>query len=138
MKNVDQQIEEFLAAPAFGVVGASEDPEKYGHMCFACLINHGRTAYPINPRAKTVLGFTAYPTISTLPEKVLSISIITPPAVTNKVVDEAIAAGVKNVWMQPGAESPSAIERAEQAGLNVIHSGPCLLVVIARMPRKAR
>jgi hypothetical protein len=30
--------------------------------------------------------------------------------------------------MQPGAESPAAVQKGEQAGLNVIAGGPCLLV----------
>jgi predicted CoA-binding protein len=50
--------------------------------------------------------------------------------VTDKVVDDAIAAGVKNIWMQPGAESPRAISKAKEAGLNVIYGGACLLVVL--------
>src|SRR5436305_12744502 len=116
----DKKIEMFLAAPAFAVVGASDNPEKYGHKCFACLLNYGRKAYPINPTAKSVLGETAYPNLTALPEKVESVSIITPPQVTDKVVAEAISLGVKNIWMQPGAESPAAVEKAEKAGLKVI------------------
>jgi predicted CoA-binding protein len=127
----EQRIKAFLAASSFGVVGASEDPEKYGHKCYASLIQHGYKAYPINPRAKTVLGKPAFPSITALPEKIESLSVITPPAVTEKVVDEAIAAGVRNIWMQPGAESDVAIKKAEQAGLSVIAGGACLLVVLA-------
>jgi len=136
MSNADADIEKFLAAPSFGVVGASEDPEKYGHKCYAALLNYGYKAYPINPKAKTVLGNPAFSSIATLPEKVESLSVITPPPVTEKVVDDAIANGIKHIWMQPGAESPAAIEKAKKAGLNVIHSGPCLLVVLAVQGRK--
>jgi uncharacterized protein len=127
----DQRIEQFLAAPSFAVVGASEDPEKYGHKCYASLINHGYKAYPINPKAKTILGNPAFANLAALPEKVQSLSVITPPAVTEKVVDDAIAHGIKNIWMQPGAESPAAVAKAESAGLNVISGGACLLVVLA-------
>jgi predicted CoA-binding protein len=124
-------IDTFLAAPAFAVVGASEDPAKYGHRCFACLLDHGRTAYPVNPRAKRILGHAAFPDLASLPEKVASVSVITPPAVTEKVMDEAIAAGVKNIWLQPGAESFAAVERGRKAGLNVIAGGPCLLIELS-------
>ena len=129
---LETDIATFMSAPAFAVVGASDDPEKYGHKCFASLLSHGYKAYPLNPKAKAVLGQTAYTNLASLPEKVQSVSIITPPAVSEKVVDEAIALGVKNVWMQPGAESPAAIDRARQAGLRVIAGGPCLLVTLAR------
>jgi predicted CoA-binding protein len=56
--------------------------------------------------------------------------VITPPAATEQVVREAHRAGVKNVWMQPGAESDEAIRTAESLGMKVIANGPCLLVVM--------
>jgi predicted CoA-binding protein len=127
---LDDQIKTFLSAPAFAVVGASTDPDKYGHKCFKCLLQAGRKAYPINPRAKDVLGHPTFPDLKSLPETVESISVITPPAVTEKVVGEAIAAGVKNIWMQPGAESAAAVDAATRAGLNVIPGNACLLVVL--------
>jgi predicted CoA-binding protein len=46
------------------------------------------------------------------------------------VVQEAAAAGVTHIWMQPGAESNQAIRTAEALGMSVIANGPCLLVVL--------
>lgn len=129
-QDVRQQIETFLASPAFAVIGASEDPSKFGHRVFASYLRHGRTVYPINPRASTILGQAVYPDLASLPEPVEAVSIITPPAVTERVMDEVIAAGVKHVWMQPGADSPAAVRKAREAGLSVIYGGPCLLVEI--------
>lgn len=128
--NLDQKIDQFLSAPSFAVVGASEDPYKYGHKCYKCYLQHGRKAYPVNPQSKEILGNPVFKDLASLPEPVDSISIITPPYVTEKVVDDAIASGIKNIWMQPGAESEFAIERAEKAGINVISGGACLLVVL--------
>ena len=122
------QIEAFLQSSAYAVVGASEDPRKFGHKVFATYLRHGRKAYPVHPTAAAILGHTAYPSLAALPEPVEAVSIITPTPVTERVVEEAIAAGVLHVWMQPGAESPRAVERARSAGLNVISGGPCLLV----------
>jgi predicted CoA-binding protein len=51
------------------------------------------------------------------------------------VVEEAHAAGVKHVWMQPGAESDEAVRKAEALGMNVIANGPCLLVVMGYSER---
>ncbi len=130
MSRLDDQIITFLSAPSFAVVGASDDPSKYGHRCYVCYLRNDRTAYPVNPNASTVLGNPAFPNLASLPENVESISIITPPAVTDHIIDEAIAAGVKNIWIQPGAECWPAIERAEEHGLNVIAGGPCLLVTL--------
>lgn len=131
-QDVRRRIELFLASPAFGVIGASEDPAKFGHRVFASYLRHGRTVYPINPRASTILGHTVYPSLASLPEPVGAVSIITPPSITEQVMDEVIAAGVQHVWLQPGAESPAAVRKAREAGLNVIHGGPCLLVELGR------
>jgi len=130
LQTLDQQIDKFLAAPSFAVVGASDDKHKYGHKVYRNYLDHGKKAYPINPRVQTVMGNPAFANLQSLPEKVESVSVITPPPVTEQIVEDAIAAGVMNIWMQPGAESAKAVKRAEEAGLNVIHSGACVLVVM--------
>jgi predicted CoA-binding protein len=121
--------ESFLAASTFGVAGASSNRQKYGNKVLRCYLQNGRTAIPIHPTETEVEGQTAYFSLSDAPP-IQSLSIITQPAVTEKVVDDAIAAGVQHLWMQPGAESDAAIERAQAAGLTVIAGGPCLLVVL--------
>src|SRR5271155_3271695 len=130
MDHLSEQIDKFLSAPAFAVFGASDDPNKYGHKVYACYLQKQKKAYPMNPKTKTVMGNPAYVELTDLPEKVESISIITPPAVTESIVDKAIKYGVKHIWMKPGAESPAAVANAEKAGINVISGGPCLLVVL--------
>ena len=126
----DASIEQFLAAGPFGVVGASTNRDKYGNKVLRAYQQKGLTAYPVNPRAKEIEGEPAFPDVGSLPDDVGALSIITPPAITEAVVDAALARGIKQLWMQPGAESPAAIERAEAAGANVIHGGPCALVLL--------
>jgi hypothetical protein len=57
---------------------------------------------------------------------------------TRQVIQQAIAAGIKNVWMQPGAEDDQASQAAREAGLNVIDDGSCVLVLLAIEARKPR
>lgn len=123
-------VQEFLAGSKFAVVGASKDRSKYGNKVLRCYLQHGRTAYPVHPVADLVEGIPVSASLSLLPEPVDGVSIITPPAVTESVVDEAIRLGIRHLWMQPGAEHAGAIARAEAAGTNVIANGPCLLVVL--------
>lgn len=126
--NGREKIQQFLKSPAFAVVGASDDPSKWGHRVYMCYLRHGMKAYPVNPNSRPINGNEVFAKLADLPEKCDAISVITPPPVTEKIVDDAIASGVKHIWMQPGAESRVAVEKAEKAGLNVIHGGPCLLV----------
>ena len=127
---LETRIHTFLAAGPYAVVGASSDREKYGNMVLRCYQQHGREVFPINPRATEVEGLKAYPSLAALPKQVTGISVITPPKITESIVQEAIRAGVKHIWMQPGAESPAAILAAEAGGIEVIAGGPCLLVVL--------
>jgi predicted CoA-binding protein len=127
---MDERIEKFLASPAFGVVGASTDREKYGNRVLRCYLQKGRRAIPVNPRAAQVEGIAAVPSVAELPDDVKSISVITPPSVTEQVVEAAARRGIENVWMQPGAESPVAVEACRRHGINVIADGTCILVVL--------
>ena len=127
--NIEQRIETFLAAPAFGVVGASAKPEKYGHNVLRCYLQNGRRAIPVNPVETTIAGQSCVKSVSELPDEVTSISVITPPQVTEQVVEQALARGIKNIWMQPGAESPAAIASCEAAGINLIADGSCVLIM---------
>ena len=126
---LDDAIEAFFAGNSFAVVGASRDREKYGNKVLRSYLQAGRRVYPVNPNADEIEGQAAWPDLASLPERVHGVSIITPPAVTAGIVEEAARAGVKHLWMQPGAESPGAIRRAQELGLNLIHSGPCVLVL---------
>jgi len=132
--SLDQQIEAFVQGSAFAVVGASTNRAKYGNKVLRVYQQTGRTAYPINPRAQTIEGVTAYPDLQTLADAlsgpVHGISIITPPAITEQVMQQAADLGIQHAWMQPGAESADAIRIGEQAGMNVIAGNACLLVVL--------
>ena len=127
---IDQKIEQFLAAEAFGVVGASSNRDKYGNKVLRCYQQNNRPVIPVNPKETQIEGLDCVASVADLPANVGSISIITPPAGTEKVVEAAAAKGIKNIWMQPGAESPAAVQFCEEQGLNVIADGSCLLVVL--------
>jgi uncharacterized protein len=123
-----QKIDAFLASRRFAVVGASQDRTKYGNKVLRVYLQNNRDVVPINPTASEIEGLAAYRDLASVPGEIEAISIITPPAITQRVVQDAIARGIKHIWMQPGTESDAAIEAAEAAGANVIAGGPCILV----------
>ena len=122
--------DQFLAGSTYAVVGASKDRSKFGNIVLRCYLQHGYKAIPLHPAVPEIEGLATYPQLAALPEPVHGVSIVTPPSVTETVIDDAIRLGIRHLWIQPGAEHPAAIERAEAAGLNVIHGGPCLMVVL--------
>lgn len=125
-----EQIDTFLSAKAFAVAGASSRREKYGNKVLRCYLQNGKKAVPVNPVEKEIEGIPVVAAVSDLTDEVQSLSIITPPQVTEKIVEQAIAKGIRNIWMQPGAESPAAVEKCRRAGINVIADGSCVLVVL--------
>ncbi|MDD2850292.1 MAG: CoA-binding protein [Desulfuromonadaceae bacterium] len=127
---IQDQINQFLSSPTFGVVGASTNRDKYGNKVLRCYQQNGKNVIPVNPTEPEIEGLPCVDTISDLPQDVESISIITPPAVTAKLVPLAIAKGIRNIWIQPGAGHPEAIVLCLQHGVNVIADGSCVLVVM--------
>ena len=127
---MDVRVEHFLKSPSFAVVGASIDRAKFGNKVLRCYMQNTLTVVPVNPKMDTVEGLASVGGVSMLPPEVKSISIITPPAVTETVVAAAIAHGITDIWMQPGAESRAAVELCQANGINFIADGSCFLVVM--------
>ena len=127
---IQEQIDRFLASPAFGVAGASSNPRKFGNKVLRCYMQQDRRVIPVNPNENEIEGITCVADIVDLPAEVKSVSMVTPPKVTEQLVLLAIAKGIENIWMQPGAESQAAIALCRQHNINVIADGSCLLVVL--------
>jgi acetyltransferase len=71
---------EFLAPDSIAILGASPDPTKRGYKAMVGLINDGYEGaiYPINPKADTILGHKAYPSMESLPGPAALALICTP------------------------------------------------------------
>ena len=86
---------------------------------FVWYLTHSLPVTPINARAAEVtVNSKSYATVSS--PKALqdaantSLSIITPPAVTLKVLKEAKEAGIEAVWLQPGTFNDEVITFAKK------------------------
>ena len=78
----------------------------------------------------SVEGVPCYASLRAIPGPVRSVSVVAPPAAAAQIVADAIAAGVKDLWFQPGAEEAGAMATARAAGISVIADGPCVLVAL--------
>lgn len=129
-QNQQGDIDAFLAGEPFAVVGASTDRAKYGNKVLRVYMQNNKPVYPVNPRGGEIEGLKAYPDLASLPVKPHGVSIITPPPVTEKVVEQAVSLGIGHLWMQPGAESEAAVALALKNDINLIYKGACALVVL--------
>jgi uncharacterized protein len=146
-EDLQRRIDAFLNGSPHAVVGASTNREKYGNKVLRVYQQNKRPVYPINPFGGVIEGLESFKSLTdlvkakqgagspTTPFAVHAVSIITPPAITERVVEECGQLGIKHLWMQPGAESGKAVARAEELGMNVIAGGPCILVVLGYSER---
>lgn len=121
------------ARPTVAVVGASSDRRKYGNKAVRAFAAQGYDVYPVNPKADEIEGLKAYPTLADVPVDELDrVSIYLPPHVGIGVLDEIKRKRPKEVWLNPGSESPELLARAEELGIEVIQA--CSIVGVGMTP----
>jgi predicted CoA-binding protein len=102
------------------MVGLSANPMRPSHFAAIYMLSKGYDIVPVNPREKQILGRTCYASVRDVPGPVEIVDIFREMAAVPAVVDDAIAAGAKVVWMQLGLVHEEAAGRARQAGLEVV------------------
>ena len=120
-------IVEFLAQESFAVAGSFRNESKYAYKILKNLKEKGYRVYPINPTIKEVEGLRCYPTVLDLPIIVDVIDIVTPPLATEKIVEQCLIKGIMRVWLQPGADSDSAIRFCMENNIKVIYNACVML-----------
>lgn len=120
-------MKEFLQQKIWAVVGVSNNPEKFGNKVYFQLKKVGYKVYAINPKLNEIDGDPCYPTLSSLPTVPDVINVVVPPKATEEIMDECARLGIQRVWMQPGSESDTAIQKGDQLGLKLIYN-QCVLI----------
>jgi predicted CoA-binding protein len=109
------------------VVGASDDPDKYGAVVYRDLKAKGFTVFAVNPNRDEVDGDPSYPSLAALPEKPTIVDFVVPPPVTLGVLHACLDLGLTNVWIQPGAESPAVLAFVQEHEFNYM-ANACIMV----------
>jgi predicted CoA-binding protein len=118
----DAELRQILTSiKTIALVGWSPKPDRPSHRVAAYLAGRGYRVIPVNPgqAGQTALGETV---VATLAEAgpVDMVDIFRRSEEAGSVVDEAIAAGARVVWMQLGVVDQAAADRASKAGLKVV------------------
>ena len=125
--NTRSAIDDFLNHRTLAVVGVSRSGKKFGNGASRELRKKGYQVLPVHPEAESIDGEKCYRSLAELPAQVGGLLLVVPPAETEKVVQQASAAGIRHVWMQQGAESEAAIRYCEGQGISVV-SRECILM----------
>jgi predicted CoA-binding protein len=119
--NNDQTMKEILqSARTIASVGLSSNPEKESYGVGEYLKKQGYRLIPVNPTADEILGEKSYPDLASVPEKIDVVQVFRKPEDVPPVVEGAIRAGAKVVWMQEGIVNEAAAQSARAAGLQVV------------------
>jgi uncharacterized protein len=125
---VDDPIEEILKTyKTIAVVGLSSNPARPSHGVASYMQGAGYRIIPVNPNERELLGEKSYARVEDVPEKVEIVDIFRRAESVPAVVDSAIRAGAKVVWMQLGIENEAAGEKARAAGVVVVMDA-CIFV----------
>ncbi|MBU2591003.1 MAG: CoA-binding protein [Nitrospinota bacterium] len=130
MKNdskTEERIKDFLAIEKMAIFGMSRDTTKFGNRVYKNMTAKGYKLFPIHPVQEEIEGIKCFKSIDDLPEKVEGAVMVIPPPKTEKALIDVARAGIKMVWMQPGAESEEGIKYCEENGISLIYED-CVMV----------
>lgn len=119
----DDEIRSLLSSVrTIALVGASDNPARPSYGVMAVLQAHGYRVIPVNPRitGEHIHGEYVWRELAQIGDPVDMVDVFRRSEEVEPVVDEAIAAGAKAIWMQIGVVNERAAAKAEAAGLKVV------------------
>lgn len=127
-------LTKYLRKPgtAIAVVGASDNPAKFGARIYRDLKAKGLRVFAVNPNRITVDGDPCYPDLASLPVEPTIIDMVVPAHIGASVLEEADRLGYRRVWFQPGSESRELVEFVASRGFEYL-ADACIMVE-ARAP----
>lgn len=112
---------------SFAVVGATDQPGKYGGIVYRDLKRKGFEVYAVNPYRETVDGDPSWPKVSDIPATPTMAVFVVPAKRGLEVLADIAQAGVNRIWLQPGASSPELIDALEAGGFDYV-AEDCVMV----------
>jgi predicted CoA-binding protein len=113
--------------PVIAVVGATDNPRKYGNRIYLDLKDKGFRVYPVNATRATVDGDPVFATLAELPETPDIVNFVVPPTRTLRVLEQAKDLGFTTVWVQPGAENEDVTDYLEEHDFEYLVNA-CIMV----------
>ncbi|MCZ2402309.1 CoA-binding protein [Paenarthrobacter sp. Z7-10] len=107
-------------AKSIAIIGASDKPSRASYFVATYLASTSYRVYYVNPVVKEILGQRTYASLAEVPEPVDIVDVFRKHDDLPGVLQESIAAGAKNLWLQLGSWHEAVARKAEAAGLGVV------------------
>jgi predicted CoA-binding protein len=114
------------------VIGASPNRHKFGNKALRAFRQSGYDAIPITPNHDRVEGQDAYASVLDYPGAIEMATIYVPPDIGETLLEGIAKKGIREVWLNPGAESPALLARARALGIEPIQA--CSIIGIGMRP----
>ncbi|ATY84766.1 CoA-binding protein [Kyrpidia spormannii] len=117
----DQELANLLkTSKTVAVVGLSDNPDRPSYEVASYLQSQGYEIIPVNPRIGQSLGRKAHRSLREVEGPVDIVDVFRRGEEVDELVDQAVQAGAKVLWMQLGVVNEQAAKRAQDAGLTVV------------------
>lgn len=112
--SLETKVHNFLAQKRIAVAGVSRDNSHHpaGNLNYRRLKRTGHQVFAVNPNMQTFDGDPCYPDLQSIPGGVDGVLIITRPELTERIVRDCTAAGVRRVWMHQSVVKGSSVSQA--------------------------
>ena len=124
---MNESIKEFLKCKKLAYVGLSRSKTKFGNMLYHELIKKGYVLYPLHRDEKEINKIQCYTDLQSVRDNIEGVLINTAPKNVIPLLIESSALGIKNIWLQRGAESKDVYETAKSLSLDII-TKKCILM----------
>ncbi len=131
----DEDIRQLLqSVRTIALIGASDNPQRASYGVMKALQDHGYRVLPVNPNitGEHVHGEYVWRDLGQIGVPIDMVDIFRRPDAIGPIVDQAITAGAKAIWMQLGVVNEEAAAKAEAAGLKVVMDH-CPKIEISRL-----
>ena len=121
-------------AKTVAVVGASSNRAKFGNKALRAFQAEGYTVIPINPNEREVEGIPTYASVLDVPGPIDMATVYMQPDVARRLLDEFDRKGIREVWINPGAETDQMLAEKKKRKANLIFA--CSIVGVGRSPHE--
>ena len=121
-------------AKTVAVVGASSNRAKFGNKALRAFQAEGYTVIPINPNEREVEGIPTYASVLEVPGPIDMATVYVQPDVAMRLLDEFDRKGIREVWINPGAETDQMLAEKKKRKANLIFA--CSIVGVGRSPHE--
>ena len=124
MRKDGPAIKDFLKLKRIALVGVSRHEKDFSRAVWKEFRDQGYEMVPVNPKAESIDGVRAAPSLADVKPAPQGVVIMLPPSQSLQAAREAIQCGIEALWFTNGTVSPVAVREARAAGCQVV-AGEC-------------